>query len=303
MPGYLKAFLKIALSVAALWYVFTKIDVQEVLLIFSKANYLWLVAATLLFIVSKIFSSFRLNVFFRGIGSGLSERSNLRLYLLGMYYNLFLPGGIGGDGYKIYLLNKLNKVKVRKLFWAVLLDRINGVLALFVLAMAMVPFIPVPFPYRILAISLIPVSIGVYYLVVRYFFRDFYSGVTKTNLQSLAVQLCQIIAAWFILFANHNRDNTVSYLFLFLISSIVATLPITIGGIGSREITFLFGAEIMHLDIHQSIALSLLFYVITAVVSLAGIYFSLNEKSLKLSLAENHHNLQPDSILKNQDTR
>ena len=65
------------------------------------------------------------------------------------------------------------------------------------------------------------------------------------------------------------------------------TLPITIGGIGSREITFLFGAELMQLDIHQSIALSLLFYVITALVSLFGIYFSLNEKALKLQLSGN----------------
>jgi uncharacterized membrane protein YbhN (UPF0104 family) len=88
------------------------------------------------------------------------------------------------------------------------------------------------------------------------------------------------------LYANHNQDHILPYLFLFLISSIVATLPITIGGIGSREITFLFGAEIMHLDIHQSIALSLLFYVITAVVSLFGIYFSLNEKALKLKLLQ-----------------
>jgi hypothetical protein len=88
--------------------------------------------------------------------------------------------------------------------------------------------------------------------------------------------------------ANHHQDQTLSYLFLFLISSIVATLPITIGGIGSREITFLFGAEMMHLDVHLSIALSLLFYVITAVVSLSGIYFSLNEKALKLEMTDHN---------------
>lgn len=283
MPGYLKAFLKIALSGAALWYVFTKIDLQEVFLIFSHVNYGWLIAATMLFIVSKVFSSYRLNIFFRNIGAGLTERSNLRLYLLGMYYNLFLPGGIGGDGYKIFLLNRQYKVKAKKLFWAVLLDRVNGVLALFILAMAMTPFIPIPGLYKTLAMIAIPVSFAAYYLIVRFFFRDFFQGVNKTNLLSLAVQLSQVIAAWFILFANHNQDNTISYLFLFLISSIVATLPITIGGIGSREITFLFGAELMHLDVHLSIALSLLFYVITAVVSLSGIYFSLNEKALKLS--------------------
>ncbi|MBK9359509.1 MAG: flippase-like domain-containing protein [Bacteroidales bacterium] len=287
MPGYLKALLKIALSIAALWYVYTKIDLNEVLLIFGSVSYGLLATAASLFIVSKIFSSFRLNLFFAGIRSQLTEISNLRLYLLGMYYNLFLPGGIGGDGYKIYLLNKQFKIKAKKLFWAVLLDRVNGVLALFVLAMVLVPFIPVPQLYKYLAISLIPVSVVVYYLGIRFFFKDFLTGIHKTNLLSLAVQVSQLISAWFILFANHNADNTLSYLFLFLVSSIVATLPITIGGIGSREITFLFGAEVMNLDIHQSIALSLLFYVITALVSLAGIYFSLNGKALDLHLAEN----------------
>ncbi len=285
MPSLLKAFLKIVLSAAALWYVFTKIDVSEVASIFSRVNYGWLLMATLMFILSKIFSSYRLNVFFRNIGSGLTEKSNLRLYLLGMYYNLFLPGGIGGDGYKIYLLNKNFGVKAKKLFWAVLLDRVNGVLALFVLAMLMVPFIPVPAVYKKLAIAAIPLSVAAYYLIIRWFFRDFYQGTKKTNLYSLAVQLAQLVSAWFILYANHNQEQTISYLFLFLISSIVATLPITIGGIGSREITFLFGAQVMQLDIHQSIALSLLFYIVTVVVSLAGIYFSLHEKALNISLA------------------
>jgi uncharacterized membrane protein YbhN (UPF0104 family) len=283
---YIKAFLKIALSVAALWYVFTKIDFREVVQIFNHVNYGWLLAAALLFIVSKIFSSFRLNVFFKNIESGLTEKSNLRLYLLGMYYNLFLPGGIGGDGYKIYLLNKKFGIKAKKLFWAVLLDRVNGVLALFLLAMVMVPFIPVPEIYKYLAIGLIPVSIAAYYSGIHLFFKDFAKGLNLTNGYSLLVQLAQLGSAWFILYANHNQDHILPYLFLFLISSIVATLPITIGGIGSREITFLFGAEIMHLDIHQSIALSLLFYVITAVVSLFGIYFSLNEKALKLKLLQ-----------------
>jgi len=287
LPGYIKAILKIALSVAALWYVFTKIDFQEVTSIFRNVNYGWLVAATLLFALSKVFSSFRLNLFFRNINAGLTEASNLRLYLLGMYYNLFLPGGIGGHGYKIYLLNKKYQIKAKKLFWAVLLDRVNGVLALFVLAMILALLIPIPLIYKYFAAGLIPVSIITYYAGIHWFFKDFKTSLNKTNLYSLAVQVAQLISAWFILYANNNQDQTLSYLFLFLISSIVATLPITIGGIGSREITFLFGAELMQLDIHQSIALSLLFYVITALVSLFGIYFSLNEKALKLQLSGN----------------
>lgn len=283
---FIKAFFKIALSVAALWYVFTKIDFQEVIEIFNEVHYGWLFAAMLFFIFSKVVSSLRLNVFFKNIGAGLTQKSNLRLYLLGMYYNLFLPGGIGGDGYKIYLLNKKYGIKAKKLFWAVLLDRINGVLALFVISMAMVPFLAVPLIYKYTALGLIPTSIAAYYSGIHWFFKDFKKGLNTTSAYSLLVQLAQLFSAWFILYANQNHGNALPYLFLFLISSIVATLPITIGGIGSREITFLFGAQIMNLDIHQSIALSLLFYVITAVVSLFGIYFSLNGKALKLQPSE-----------------
>jgi glycosyltransferase 2 family protein len=42
----------------------------------------------------------------------IPEKHIIQLYLLGIYYNLFLPGGIGGDGYKIYLLKQKIKIKV-----------------------------------------------------------------------------------------------------------------------------------------------------------------------------------------------
>ena len=112
-----------------------------------------------------------------------------------MYYNLFLPGGIGGDGYKIYLLNKKYGTKARKLFWAVLLDRINGVLALFVLAMVMVPLLPVPAMYKYLAIGLIPASIAAYYGGIHSLFKDFKKGLNATNGYSLVVQLAQLVSA------------------------------------------------------------------------------------------------------------
>ncbi|HAH57971.1 MAG TPA: hypothetical protein DCL86_07475 [Bacteroidales bacterium] len=286
MPRFLKAFLKIALSVAALWYVFTKIDLGQVVQMFGQANYAWLLGAMLFFAISKYFSALRLNIFFENIGARLGSYSNLKLYLLGMYYNLFLPGGIGGDGYKIYLLNRRFGIKAKPLFWAVLLDRVNGVLVLGILALAMIPFLNLPHLYTLVAIAGIPLGILIYWLVIRFFFPDFKRSILSTNLYSLAVQLTQLVAAAFILFANHHSEQILSYLFLFLISSIVATLPITIGGIGSREITFLFGARLLELDLQQSIALSLMFYVITALVSLTGIYFSLHEKAMKLNLEQ-----------------
>jgi len=286
MKPFLKAFLKILLSVAALYYVFTKIDVHQVVAIFRSVDYLLLIASLIFFILSKIVSAWRLNYFFESINTKLKNKSNLRLYLLGMYYNLFLPGGIGGDGYKVWILNKKFKTKIKDLFWGVLLDRVNGVFVLYLLTLLMVPFLSLSNNIELYAVLLIPISLLVYIIVNRKFLRRFYRVIVSTTLLSVVVQILQLLSALFILFANGSIEQPAAYLFLFLISSIVAALPITIGGVGSREITFLFGAKLLHLDINLSVALSLIFYIITLVVSLGGLYFSMNAKALDLQIED-----------------
>lgn len=291
MNRVLKVILKVLLTVAALYYVFTRIEFTEVVRIFKSVDYLLLTIALLFFILSKIVSAWRLNYFFDMADVKLENKSNLRLYLLGMYYNLFLPGGIGGDGYKIWLLSKKFDIKAKPIFWGVFLDRINGVFALYLLGLALVPFLDLPKMYSILAIALIPFSVLAYYLVTWKFFNRFYSIIIPTTMLSMAVQVLQVLSAIFILFSINTFSSITSYVFLFLVSSIIAALPITIGGIGSRELTFLFGANILMLDINQSIALSLLFYVITLIVSITGIYFSLNTDALKIERFEGHEKM------------
>ncbi len=138
---FVKTALKILLSGGALAFVFTRIDLHQVMEIYSRTNLCFVLAAVLLFTASKTVAAFRLNVFFRQTDVKISEKDNLKLYLLGMFYNLFLPGGIGGDGYKIYHLNKTTGIRARKIFWAVLFDRVSGVLALFCLAVFLSLFI------------------------------------------------------------------------------------------------------------------------------------------------------------------
>ncbi len=55
----------------------------------------YLLPAFILFNLSKIVGSIRLNRYFRAVGIELSELEALRLYYIGMFYNLFLPQGLG----------------------------------------------------------------------------------------------------------------------------------------------------------------------------------------------------------------
>ena len=90
---------------------------------------------------------------------------------------------------------------------------------------------------------------------------------------SVGVQVSQLVAAFFILWALGQNQEIGMYLLVFLISSIVAVIPLTIGGIGSRELTFLYGAQWLALDYKTAIAMSLLFFFITASVSITGMVY------------------------------
>lgn len=98
--------LKIVISVVLIYFIFTKIELKDVLQTLKKSDPLYFSLAVLFFVLSKVISAIRTNLYFHQIGAPLTQWSNLKLSLLGMFYNLFLPGGIGGDAYKGYVVQK-----------------------------------------------------------------------------------------------------------------------------------------------------------------------------------------------------
>lgn len=268
--------LKLLVSAAMLWFVFSKIDIARMVVLIKNSEAGYLLAALLFFILSKVVSAYRLNVFFSATGLQIPSRINNRLYLLGMFYNLFLPGGIGGDAYKIFLLNRHHPVKLRHVFLATLLDRVTGLIALVILAIVLTWWLPLPGRMHLIMNLMIPLIIGISWLVMRRFFPMFLSTYVITNLQSLLVQGLQLISALCILSAIHQHQNLMLLLTLFLVSSVMAVIPLTFGGAGAREFTFAITGSLLAFDqptADAAIALGLIFYLITAITSLAGIWF------------------------------
>ncbi|NNK11084.1 MAG: flippase-like domain-containing protein [Flavobacteriaceae bacterium] len=267
--------LKIVVSAALLYFIFTKIPFKAVWSELQTVRPLYLLGALLLFVFSKVAAAFRLNLYFHKIDIPLSTKTNLRLYLLGMFYNLFLPGGIGGDAYKGYYLKQHFEVKTKRVVAVLLLDRLSGLLLLFVLACALAMTLEAEeiSTFRWLFALCIPLSIFVFRALYAKFFSYVLGVFWKTNLLSALVQLAQLGTVLFILGALEIEVATSEYLFIFLISSIVSVIPLTIGGIGSRELVFLYGALWLGLEEERSIGISMLFFLITALVSLAGFWY------------------------------
>ncbi len=278
---FIKLALKLLISGGLLYIVFINVDLESLFLLMKRSNPLLLVLATLFFIVSKILSAYRLNVFQKESRIYLRDSVNLKLYWLGMYYNMFLPGGIGGDGYKIYYLKKHRKVSFRKLVLVMLFDRVTGVISLVFMILLLSIFIPESgLNIYILAVAAVLI-VAIFYLTVRMKFRSYFRHLNRTNLQSLGVQISQMICAFLILRALAEDHNTLTYLVIFLVSSLAAVIPLTIGGIGLREMAFLYAAKLFNLNVTVSLSLSLLFFLITAIVSLAAFPLSIQSNLIE----------------------
>lgn len=274
--------LKLLLSALALAIVYSKLDPAQILKIIKSINPFWVILAIILFNLSKILSAFRLNHLFQAMGLTLENSQNLRLYYIGMFYNLFLPGGIGGDAYKIYLLKKHAQSRVKLTTIAVLVDRFSGMMAIMLLiGLLLLGFLNLSFSQSIL----ITLSLGLFlmyplfYLGIARFIPEFKPVFLKINAYGLAVQLAQVLCTLSILKSMSVVGLWPEYVALFLFSSIVTIVPVTIGGLGARELAFLWGHELLHVDISVAISLSLLFFVITALSSLVGVFLRFEEKS------------------------
>ncbi|MEM9327876.1 MAG: lysylphosphatidylglycerol synthase domain-containing protein, partial [Bacteroidota bacterium] len=97
--GLLKTTVKLLISGVAMTIVFRSIDWPQTRNLLYALHPGYLIWAILFFASSKVVSAYRLLIYFGNIGLGISAWYNLQLAWLGMFYNLFLPGGIGGDGY------------------------------------------------------------------------------------------------------------------------------------------------------------------------------------------------------------
>ncbi|SFB91139.1 hypothetical protein SAMN05421747_10252 [Parapedobacter composti] len=278
----LKTALQICVTAGALYWVFrtSEINPNDIKEALIKANPAFLAAAFIAYGGYAVFASLRLNGFFKGIGLQLSERYNFKLFLLGLFYNLFLPGGIGGDGYKIYFLRRKFKIKGRKVLSAVFFDRLSGLWALCLITSALVIFIPrLQVPNEV-PILLVIVGTIAYYATIRRYFPDYTQRFFSTHAKALAAQSMQVICAICLLYALQYDGKFSPYLFMFLLSSLVAVVPFTVSGLGLREIVNVAGAQYFHMDERLALLISLLFYVVSAALAASGAYFIFRPQGL-----------------------
>ena len=131
MKKILITLFQLAVTIAVLYWVYhdpnRRAQMAEAI---RNAQYHWVVIGILAYGVVEISAAFRWHVLLKVQKIHLTVPRLAGLFLIGMFYNQFLPGGTGGDIIKSYFLLKETPDKKAGALLAVVFDRLVGLVAL-----------------------------------------------------------------------------------------------------------------------------------------------------------------------------
>jgi uncharacterized membrane protein YbhN (UPF0104 family) len=302
--------LKILVSTGLLVYFFTRIHIERFFQTFMTADLSYIVVALVVYLLSQFVSAVRWIVLARPLGFKTPLKVLVNYYLVGMFFNLFAPGTVGGDVTRIYYLARSGEENLNQRLGgvtmhaavSVFVDRVIGMAVLVwlgALGLLLFPQYAVPAAVRhvtyalagafLLGGILLPLMRRVLpadghpilvklRVAVRTYQRHWHA-VPQATLISFVVHLVQ---AWIHMVLGWAIQINIPYSFCIILYPLVGTfsaLPVSLNGIGLREGGYLFLFQFIGIGSEKGVAFGILLFVIIALDSLIGGVLFLMQKS------------------------
>ena len=281
MKNKLLTIFQVTITVFFIYYTLTKISIYKILEILKSADLLFILFASILYFLSQIISSERLWFILKANNLIISSKENIKLYMIGIFYNFFIPGGVGGDAYKGVLMNKKFQWSLKKIYKLLILDRLIGFGVIVCLILVFSGFIlDLEFALKFGAIlgplyTLLFIAGKV--LVQKIFDNEIVYN--KAFFISHLTQILQFGSIILILISLGVSDNYFTFLYIFLISSVLSIF--SFGGIGIREYVFFTLATNTTVSPDIATSVGLIFTFSALVSSIPGLFFLMRVNSKK----------------------
>lgn len=298
-------------SVGLLFYlIIFHIEFKEMQSVIVKSNMTWVMAAYLFLTLSIIVSVFRWRSILNYDGQNVRVATLTKLYYIGQFYNMTLPGSLSGDMVKAYKTAGQGP-ESGKLAASVPMERLGGLLALVVMLMIGVFIAPISVRLRLIllatAVSIICVCtvtateygkrIGEYIASTSLITSRGWSNhildliSTFRNLRRydfVAVILAYSLVYFIIsLLTLHSigRAFGVMLPITFLLAVIpvvrlINQLPISVGGLGVRESLFVYFFGLIEISPEIAVTIGLTNYLLQAINGVAGGSFEIFDETL-----------------------
>ena len=281
MKNKLLAIFQISVTVFFIYYTLSKIGLHKILEVVKSADLLFILFASIVYFLSQIISSERLWFILKENNLIISSKENIKLYMIGIFYNFFIPGGVGGDAYKGVLMNKKFQWSLKKIYKLLILDRLIGFGVIICLILVFSGFIlDLEFMSKFGAFlaPLYALLFVVGKIIVQKIF-DNESVYTRSFFISHIIQILQFGSIILILFSLGVTNNYFTFLYIFLISSVLSIF--SFGGIGIREYVFFTLASNTAVSPDIATSVGLIFTFSALISSIPGLFFLIKIKSKK----------------------
>jgi len=289
----LTLLVKITVSSAILYFVLRKAGIREVYLSLREMNPLSFIAALLLYLLSLFTSTIRWKTLLKPLGRDFGNLSTFRLfslYLMGAFFNRFLPGMVGGDAVRTYYLYKDTERGSLSLA-TVFADRYMGFLAMITLGLTAIPFgihkirgTGAEWAVPVIALIFIAISFFIFVLKIgkrfttiqrihKYFRKLKHSPVIllKAFALSTVIQVIGIVSVYILSVGIGSDASLVEYFLFIPIINTLTTLPISISGLGVREGAFVMLLGLTGVPADVATSISLAWFLAYTVGSMPGI--------------------------------
>ncbi len=303
--------IKLLVSGGLIGFFLTQIHIERFVDTLLSANFSLIAVALGIYLCTQAISAVRWTVLVRPLGIGVPFKHMLSYYLIGMFFNLFAPGTVGGDVSRVYYLVKhqerdgqLRTVPMVRAAMSVLMDRAIGMAVLIWIgaaALLLFPNYPVPATIRSITLFLALgfVACGVLLPVLRRWlpevgnstvvklrlvfrsYKSHWNAIIQGILLSLVVHLIQ---AGMHVVMGRALNLVLPFSFCLIVYPLVGTfaaIPISLNGIGLREGGYVLMLGLIGITTENAIAFGLLLFSIVALDSLIGGVIFLAKKSHK----------------------
>ena len=281
MKNKLLGIFQIIVTVFFIYYTLSKIGLHKILEVVKNADLLFILFASIMYFFSQIISSERLWFILKENNLIISSKENIKLYMVGIFYNFFIPGGIGGDAYKGVLMNNKFQWSLKKIYKLLILDRLIGLGVIICLILVFSGFIlDLKFisEFKFVLAPLYTLLFFVGKVLVQKIF-DNEIVYTRSFFISHIIQILQFGSIVLILFSLGVTNNYFTFLYIFLISSVLSIF--SFGGIGIREYVFFTLASNTAISPDIATSVGLIFTFSALISSVPGLFFLIKIKSKK----------------------
>lgn len=287
--------IKIVVSFGLIFYLLKKVDIAQVQSLLVAVRFEYLLLAGVLIIIQYLFVSLRWKWVVSKLGGSLQFRDAVRLTFEGCFFNQLLPSSIGGDAVRILRArNLLGSVRLSGA--SVLLDRFLGLLALTLLVLAIAPFFFGLVSNDVIRLLLGAALAGGLFGTLSFFALSLFgawisSWPVLADAVGLSQKCIEIVKRrefpiiFFVSMLAHCTNGFVFWILaigmgvgLSLWSSLVLVppamlvtlVPVSIAGWGLRENAIVVLLAYVAVPSEQALALSVLYGLLSVVVSLPG---------------------------------